>query len=118
MRAVIKRCHSPDIDLDSFIPVDNKNFGFLLQVMAGPEGGIGEESFDMMVCTPEWFSENNSNQLAVWGRHYLFIFDYDIKEILQFISRYVEKCTGDTWEEVALKLGRMGHWEFEDYQKC
>jgi len=37
-------------------------------------------------------------------------------EIESTISRYVENCTADDWPSPALKLSRIGGWEYEDYQ--
>jgi hypothetical protein len=33
-------------------------------------------------------------------------------------ERRVANCEGDTWQQVALKVGRLGHWEFEDYREA
>lgn len=52
MIAELKRIHSPDVDdLSSWMPEDS-NFSILLQVMAGPAGSPGEESFDVHYALP------------------------------------------------------------------
>jgi len=57
--AEIKRLHSPDVyDLATFAPDDPEDFGFLLQIMAGTLGSEGEESFNVVVCTPRWVSRH------------------------------------------------------------
>ena len=49
VHAEIRRLHSPDVaDLTTYVPQDPHDFGFLLQIMAGPVGREGEESFDVM----------------------------------------------------------------------
>ena len=117
MKAEVRRFHSPDItDLDAYMPPDPTNFAFQLQVMAGPKGAAGEESFDLEVCTPEWLGERLRTDSVVMGRHHLIVADYDWNRISAFITKWVGKCEGDTWQEVALKVGRLGHWEFEDYR--
>ncbi|TMC66204.1 MAG: hypothetical protein E6J16_02320 [Chloroflexota bacterium] len=117
MRAEVRRFHSPDIsDLDAYVPRDPANFGFLLQVIAGPQGAAGDESFDVQVGTPEWITGRLRTEKVMVGRHYLIVADYDWKRISAFITKWVANCWGDTWQEVALKVGRLGHWEFEDYR--
>ena len=117
MKAEVRRFHSPDIaDLDAYTPPNPTNFAFQLQVMAGPKGAAGEESFDLEVCTPEWLAERLRTDKVVIGRHHLMVTDYDWPPISAFIRTWVGNCEGDTWEQVALKIGRLGHWEFEDYR--
>jgi len=117
MRAELKRLHSPDVDgpLEAFVPVDDRNFGFLLQIMAGPEGEEGEESFDVVVCSPAWLDRKLRAEPFV-GRHHLFMRKYQYETLVAFILSYCRECTGDTWANVAEKLGRLGKWEFENYK--
>lgn len=116
MRAELKRLHSPDVqNLASYVPVQRDNFGFLLQVMFGPLAHEGEESFDVMVCTPEWLKKNHKADFII-GRHYLIVFQYDYNRLFDFLKEYCSRCAGETWQEVAQQLGRLGKWEFEDYK--
>ena len=117
MRAEIKRLHSPDIaNLESYTPQVGDNFSFLLQIMAGPSGQEGEESFDVLICTPKWLEERFSKGQIIVGRHYLIVFEYNFNRIELFIKSYCEQCEGNNWQEVAAKLSRLGKWEFEDYR--
>jgi len=116
MKAELKGIHSPDIDdLSQYRPADAGNFGFLLQAMAGPKGQEGEESFDVMICTPKWLVENHESHEIIFGYHHIMVFEYDYSRIVGAIDKYVRGCTGDNWNEIATKLSRMGKWEFEDY---
>lgn len=117
MKAEIKRLHSPDIDdLHEFTPADPDSFCFLLQVMVGPESKVGEESFDIQVCTPKWILENHRREDIIIGRHYLLVMEYNFERIQGKVNSFCSNCEGSTWEEVAEKFGRLGKWEFEDYQ--
>jgi hypothetical protein len=89
----------------------------LLQAMFGPDDGPGEESFEIVVCTPSWLAQELAESGGIlMGRHYLFVGRYDLNKIKQFVLDYAKDCGGNTWREVAQKLGRLGKWEFEDYK--
>lgn len=116
VRPQLKRLHSPDVDdLESFRPEDDGNFAFLLQAMFGPESAEGEESFDLLVCTPKWLEQSVSENI-ISGRHRLIVKRYDIGQIRAFLERYARDCEADSWQAVAAKLSRIGRWEFEDYE--
>jgi hypothetical protein len=116
MRAVLRRLHSPDIyDLATFTPRKPDNFGLLLQILVGPENGAGEESFDVFVCTPRWLLENHRDEDIVMGRHTLIMFGYDSDRLQRMIRERVPEARGTSCQDVVVKLGRLGRWEFEDY---
>lgn len=117
MKAELKRIHSPDIfNLENFHPDEEDVFGILLQLMVSPENSDGEESFDVLLCTPQWLMQCAQKSDVIFGRHYLIVFEYNYQRIYNQLKDYVESIEGDTWEEIALRIGRIGKWEFEDYQ--
>jgi len=118
MRAEIARFHSPDVDdLVAYQPADPVDVGFLLQILVGPEGTGGEESFDVQVCTPSWFLRSRGNEVAAPGRHTILIRRYDWPAIQQHVRRIVEGVTGADWHEAATELDRrLGKWEFAGYR--
>ncbi len=116
VRPVLKRLHSPDAhELHTFTPVDRACFGVLVQAMFGPDGGEGEESFDVLVCTPTWLAREVERMGLVDGRHHLIVHEFNLERIRSFLVAYASTCAGETWQEVAAKLCRLGKWEFEDY---
>lgn len=116
MNATIRRFHSPDVsDLNSWTPPDPTCFGFLLQVLVGPQDAEGEESFDFVVCTPDWLRERRGEQAVVLGRHHILLFEYDFERIKKALTEIVGKASGESWPDVASKIARYGRWEFEDY---
>jgi hypothetical protein len=118
MKAEIKYFHSPDIDnLESYKPEEKDNFCFLLQIMAGPEQVDGEESFDVIVCTPKWLMNNHNENEIIIGRHHLIVFKYDWMNIKSTIDNYIQNSIGNDWKECAIQLSRLGRWEFEDYKE-
>jgi hypothetical protein len=117
MRATLKRLHSPDaLDLPAWMP-EGEDFAILIQVMAAPEDSEGEESFDLTLCTPGWITHALTTEKIMMGRHLLIVQSFDYQQVLSYITNYVTSCEGDTWPEVADKLGRLGQWEFEDYRE-
>jgi hypothetical protein len=84
--------------------------------MFGPDRDEGEESFDIVVCTPLWLAREVDRKGLVEGRHHLFVREYNLARIRAFLADYAKGCAGETWQEAALKLSRLGRWEFEDYK--
>lgn len=103
-------------DIETYFPDDPEVFAFGLQILAGAIGEEGKETFDLFVVSPKWILFNSEEKIFM-GRHYLIMLNYNLDRLKNFIVSYVESCTGDTWQEVTEKLGRLGKWEFEDYQE-
>lgn len=115
MKAALKGYSSPDVDsLTDYKPENRKSFGFLLQLLVGLEDHEGYETFDVIVCTPKWLTDTHSKGEVVIGRHYLIVFEYNFERIMEEIEAFIDLCTGETWHEIALQVGRLGYWEFED----
>jgi hypothetical protein len=115
MKAQIRHLLTPDFDPASYTPEDPEHFMFLVQMLAGPEDGPGEESFQFTVCTPGWLQAQAERDGPVSGVHHVITNTYDWAAIESFFHKLVHRCTGATWHEVAAKLARLGHYEFEDY---
>jgi Immunity protein 8 len=114
IRAELKFLFSADADpLKSYAPTGP--FGISVMAMIGPAGQEGHESFEFMLCTPEWFASSMRQEPAI-GRHYLFVREYSYAQLEKFVQDYCSGCGEEkTWRAVAEKLGRLGKWEFEDY---
>lgn len=116
MRAAVKWFHSPDQDLEVFVPEDPGDAGALVQIFAGPQGTQSEESFDVVVCTPRFLNRRVQQSGPLVGRHYLIVEGWDWPMIRAYLTQAVESEEAPTWEDLGIKLGRIGKWEFEDYQ--
>ncbi|MEW9551175.1 immunity 8 family protein [Nonomuraea sp. NPDC050783] len=116
MKAAIRYLHTPDIDPGTYVPDDPQRFMFLVQMIAGPDDGPGDESFDFTVCTPQWLQDQvERDDRPISGAHHVIVSTYDWAAIESFFDRLVNQCTGATWSEVTTKLSRYGHYEFADY---
>lgn len=87
-----------------------------LRLLAGPDDGPGEESFDLTVCSVGWIAERIRRDVIFDARHHLIVENYHWPSLRAYVQRRVERCDGATWRDVAEKLARFGYWEFEDYQ--
>lgn len=118
MKLELLRLHSPDtLNLQYYEPEYPDCFCILVQAIVGLKGKPGEESFDFLVCTPNWLASKVSEAGYVFGRHYLFLLRYDYNLILQAIEKLCAQAEGQDWETIANYLGRYGKWEFEDYKE-
>lgn len=114
----LRRLHSPDLmDMQTSQPENPRNFCMLVQAMIGPRGEPGEESFDILVCTPRWLEQSLANANVLFGLHYLFVDHYDYEWIRGAIARICNSLSGASWDDVASQLDKYGAWEFENYQE-
>ena len=103
-------------DLETVVPPDPTFVAQWVRVMAGPQDGRGEESFDLLVCTPAWLAEEVARNPVIVGRHHLIVEGWNAARIRQTLTDLFTREEGDDWAELAVRLGRLGHWEFEDYR--
>ncbi|MFT3841797.1 MAG: immunity 8 family protein [Myxococcaceae bacterium] len=112
----MKSLHSPDVqDLKSFADAAPADFQLLVQAMIGPQGQDASESFDVVVCSVEALRKQVSRGPLI-GLHHIVMARFDFDLLTATIRAYCTRCEGATWQEVAQKLGRLGHWEFDEYR--
>lgn len=118
MKGKVKSLHSPDIDcLETYNPDVEDSFSFLLQVFIGPENERGEESFDVIVCTPKWILQKLGENDSLFGFHHLIIQHYDYNKIVSKLNEFVDSQTGNNWDELASKYSKLGKREFDGYME-
>ena len=89
MRAELKGIHSPDL-VDNATPDDVEDFCILMQIFIGPQGQEGEESFDVLVCTPNGLERKLESSQVISLRHYLLVSHYDLGLITNFIKKWFQ----------------------------
>jgi immunity protein 8 of polymorphic toxin system len=113
MKAVIASIYSPDVqDLETYRP-DGAAFRVFLQLLIGPGPNLGDESFDLEVCSTKWLEEQ---ALPILGRHKLIVNTFEFPVIREFLEKVVGEYEADNWHDLAQKLRQIGKWDFEDYQ--
>jgi Immunity protein 8 len=119
IRAKIKSIEiteAPDLNPTAYVPDDYVDFVCTFGLTIGPGDGEGGELFYVTVCTPKWLVKACEKDGFIWGRHHLIVPEYSLKAITAIITKSVERCSGESWQEVASKLSRTASWEFEDYR--
>ena len=106
--------NEPDLDPAGFVPDDFEDFCCNFVLKTGPASEKGEELFYLTVCSPKWLASEVQKDGFVWGRHHLIVPEYNLKAITAVLTKFVERCSGDSWHEVVEKLSRIALWEFED----
>jgi len=116
MRAELRHLDSTDAPdgMDSFRPDNPRDFTLLVTAAIGVAGQEGADNFDFVVVGPDWFGNNPPGNGFRWARHFIVLHAWDPKVVRRAIEDLCHRATGATWEEVASKLSRFGHWEFED----
>lgn len=110
---------SLDFDpLPESLLADPASFGFTARMVVGPLNSSGGESFDVWVCTPEWLAVECQRQGGILDARHHVVVDFgsfDQRALREWLQARVERAEGPTWPELANRLSRLGHWEFEDY---
>ena len=69
--------------------------------------------FTSAVCTPKWLAEHELRSDLQMGYGTLLVNQYDYTSVESYIREYVTGCTGKTWLEAALRVSKLGNWEFD-----
>jgi Immunity protein 8 len=119
VHAVIKfaeNTDTPSLSIDAYVPEDHTDFSCTIGLTIGPASEQGGEQFYLNACSPKWLARACEKGGIIWGRHHLIVAEYNLKAIMVVITKLVERHSGESWKDVAEKLGRFASWEFEDYR--
>jgi hypothetical protein len=114
MRAEIRYFEWPDLERAKAGSSDVT----LVVFAAGPIGSAGEETFQAQVCTPRGLLTLLERDGIVFGRHYIFVPSIDPERVETAVRDRLRRIDADSWQDLAEKIGRLGFWEFEDYQEA
>ena len=118
VRAELKSLDSADaVDgLDHFQPADPSVFSLSIGATIGLAGEEGGDLFYFNVATAAWFANDPPPKGFEFLRH-LLVTRWDYELVRRAISDLCRRTEGHDWNEVAAKLSRHAHWEFEDYSE-
>ncbi|HDS9361410.1 TPA: immunity 8 family protein [Enterobacter chengduensis] len=116
MKAILRAMwiDSADFSLENYQPEEESCFSLSVNLKIGPTNEEGTNYFYLCICTPEWLCKHQWSTELV--RHTLLVRKYDLVEITNTITTYINQCEGNNWMDIALKLSRVFAWEYEDYQ--
>ena len=114
VKARVRHFISPDVDLDDFRPEDPEDFCFLLEALVGPADSEGEESLQLLVCTPRALARRVASEGVIFGRSLVIVDSPKISRILDSVRAAVERAEASSWNAVARRLERLGIYEFEE----
>jgi hypothetical protein len=119
MRAALRGFYSSDIEaLETHRPDDPECFQIGVTAFIGPaEGGFGEEMFDFTVCTANWLQQHPPPKNFEFLRSTILMERWDYATLSRALGDLCLHAEGKDWPEIAAKLSRYGHWEFEDHRK-
>ncbi|MBV8513897.1 MAG: hypothetical protein JO260_01230 [Acidobacteria bacterium] len=107
MKAKRRNLHSPDADdLKTFAPLPADDFRFLLQTIVGPEAERGQESLDVIACTPDRLKRRFHTSDIILGHEKIIVLDYHYERLRSFIADSCGNCVADSWE-IANKLAEL-----------
>jgi immunity protein 8 of polymorphic toxin system len=100
------------------LPAEPEAFSFIARMLIGPRGSPGEESFDVVVCSPEWLAAKCLEVGLYDARHHLVVNveQFDKRLLRTWLESRVNSVHAQTWAQIGERIGRLGYWEFEDYQ--
>lgn len=95
-----------------YVPPDPRRFAAHISIYVGVAGERGEYYFDITVRSPR---DEVERQLApgkfAFGYFSLVTPEWDWPAIERFLRKTIEEIEGDTWDELARKIGRFAQWE-------
>ena len=86
MKPELKSFYCLDIEkpLKEYTPFVEDNFGFWARIIVEDKYLGGEESFDIMICTPKWILDNYKEEDVLTGQYHLIVLKYNYNNILSF----------------------------------
>jgi hypothetical protein len=115
MRARLKSLTSDEVpDLERYVPPLADEFAVPLVLEVGPLGLRGRERFELLVVTPNWLLKRHGRKGFVVGRGKLIVFEWSFARIKAFLAREVERCSDETWPDLARKVARIAEWDGDD----
>jgi Immunity protein 8 len=118
MHAELRALDSVDAPdgLAAFAPPDPERVAIAVGATIGLPDVEGGDLFYFNVVTAAWLADNPPPKGFEFARN-LLVTRWDYETVRRAISDLCLRAEGRDWQEVATKLSRAAHWEFEDYRE-
>ncbi len=117
IRVPAGRCSFLCADYDplcSYQPEDIHFFKFWIEISVGIEGEVGEELFQVCVCSPKWIENQLKESCSNLGLYTIIMSEYNYDNLCSILERLF--CIeGKDYNEISNKLGRIGVSEHDPY---
>jgi hypothetical protein len=70
------------------------------------------------VCTPRGLVTLLERDGIGFGRHDIVASSIDPKRVEAPVEDRPRRLDGDSWSDLAGKIGRIGYWDFEDHREA
>jgi hypothetical protein len=98
--------------LENHHPDPERPFWFEVNLTVGEKGHRGADLFVVTVCNVLAIGVDlKRGPVLGFGRFIVERFDF--LEFQRAMREYCAQCVGESWKEVALKVSRIGTWEFD-----
>lgn len=90
---------------------------FVLEMEIGYKSKDSADVFQVIVATPEAIRSREKHlPNYIPGRKYFIVLSYSWADLEKELTKIVEGCSAETWEESVKKLSRYFLWEYEDHE--
>lgn len=96
-------------------PNDLTEVYFTLEIEIASDGDTSGQIFQMIVATPDALKKRRDKDAIFSGRGLLITVDYNWQKIEDTLNEILEKCAGDTWEDIVQQLLKFFWWEYENH---
>ena len=115
MRASLRGFYSSDVDLAAWRPDDGENFSIGVTASSARATRAGRRC-STSTCAPHAGVEHPPEKNFDFVRSTLLMQRWDYQTLQRALEDLCLRTAGADWNEVARRLSRYGHWEFEDYR--
>lgn len=98
-------------------PKNLEEIYFVLEMEIGYKNRDSADVFQVVVATPEAIRSRQKHLPSyIPGREYFIVLSYSWENLEKELTKIVESCSCEIWEECVKKLTKYFLWEYEDHE--